>query len=115
VAQTLAARHHCAVAVTGVVDYVADSEQVFMVRNGHPLMAQVTGTGCTASAICAAFVAVCGDHAQAAAEALAVFGLAGERAAVGGPGPGTFHARLYDELDALTPEAAASGVRIERA
>ena len=38
---------------------------------------------------------------EAAAEALAAFGVAAEAAAAGAEGPGTFHARLYDALYAL--------------
>jgi hydroxyethylthiazole kinase len=41
---------------------------------------------------------------EAAAEALATFGVAAEDAAEGAGGPGTFHARLYDALAALDPD-----------
>ena len=41
---------------------------------------------------------------EAAAEALAAFGVAAEDAAAGAAGPGTFHARLYDALAALDPD-----------
>ena len=41
---------------------------------------------------------------DAAAEALAAFGVAAEDAARGAAGPGTFHARLYDALAALDPD-----------
>ncbi len=112
-AQALARRRGCAVAVTGVVDCVADRDRVSRIANGHEQMARITGSGCMSTAICAAFAAVCEDRAQAAAEALSVFGLAGERAAASSDGPGTFHARLYDELHLLTPGDVAAGARIE--
>jgi hydroxyethylthiazole kinase len=115
VARTLARARKCTVAVTGIVDVVADDERVFRIANGHELMARITGSGCMSTTMCAAFAAVCEDPVQAAAGALAVFGLAGERAAAGSPGPGTFHARLYDELHALTAEVVVAGARIERA
>ena len=41
---------------------------------------------------------------EAAAEALAAFGVAAENAAAGAEGPGTFHARLYDALAGLDPD-----------
>lgn len=113
-AQALARERRCTVAVSGATDYVAGGDRLLAVGNGHPLMAQITGSGCMASALCAAFAAVCEDPTQAAAEALAVFGLAGERAAAGAPGPGSFHVRLYDELAALAPRHVRAAARIER-
>jgi hydroxyethylthiazole kinase len=50
---------------------------------------------------------------EAAAEALAAFGVAAEDAAVGAQGPGTFHARLYDALYALDPAELDGRTRIE--
>ncbi|HEU4943321.1 MAG TPA: hydroxyethylthiazole kinase, partial [Gaiellaceae bacterium] len=41
---------------------------------------------------------------EAAAEALVAFGAAGEDAARGARGPGTFHAALYDALYNLDPD-----------
>ena len=64
--------------VTGSVDHVSDGERVVAVENGHPLLASITGTGCMSSAITGAFLAVRRDDPlEAAAEALAAFGVAG--------------------------------------
>lgn len=113
VAQALARQHDCAVAITGAVDHVADAERIFSAANGHPLMGRITGSGCISTTMCACFLAVNGDHAAAAAEALAAYGVAGEIAARNASGPGTFHAALYDALDALDAEKL-SAVRIEQ-
>ena len=100
-------------AVTGPVDHVSDGERVMAVANGHELLATVSGTGCMATAITASFVAAEPDEPlAAAAEALAAFGVAGEDAAVGARGPGTFHAGLYDALAGLEPDALDGRVRI---
>jgi hydroxyethylthiazole kinase len=91
--------------VTGVVDHVSDGERVLAVANGVELLARVTGTGCMSSAITGCFLAVNrGEPLEAAAEALAAFGVAGEDAAHDAKGPGTFHVNLYDALAALDPE-----------
>jgi len=91
--------------VTGVVDHVSDGERVLAVANGHELLAKVTGTGCMSSAITGCFLAAKHDEPlEAAAEALAAFGVAGEDAARDAKGPGTFHVNLYDALAALDPE-----------
>jgi hydroxyethylthiazole kinase len=85
--------------VTGPVDHVSDGETVLKVGNGHELLAAVSGTGCMSTAITGCFLAAKpGQPLEAAAEALAAFGIAGENAAAGANGPGTFHAGLYDAL-----------------
>jgi hydroxyethylthiazole kinase len=92
------------VSVTGPVDHVSDGARVLAVTNGDALLAAVTGTGCMSSALTGCFLAGKPEESfEAAAEALATFGVAAEDAAAGAPGPGTFHARLYDALYALDP------------
>ena len=100
--------------VTGPVDHVSDGERVLAVSNGHELLATVTGTGCMSTAITGCFLAAKpGEPLEAAAEALAAFGVAAEDAAAGAGGPGTFHARLYDALYALDPATLDGRVRVE--
>ena len=102
--------------VTGPVDYVSDGESVLAVSNGHELLAAVSGTGCMSSAITGCFLAAKPDGPlEAAAEALAAFGVAGEDAAVGAKGPGSFHVGLYDALAALDPETLDGRARIAAA
>jgi hydroxyethylthiazole kinase len=93
------------VAVTGATDHVSDGERVIAVSNGHELLGAVSGTGCMATSIIGCFLAVRPEQPfDAAAEGLVAFGLAGEDAARGANGPGTFHAQLYDALYNLDPE-----------
>lgn len=101
------------VAMTGPVDYITDGRRQIQVANGHPLMESVTGTGCAATALIGAFAGVDADPVSAATTALAVWSLAGERAAEGGPGPGTFMIQLIDAVYALTEDAVLQGVRIQ--
>jgi hydroxyethylthiazole kinase len=42
--------------VTGAIDIISDGTRSFAVRNGHPAMARITGSGCMLSAIVGAFV-----------------------------------------------------------
>jgi hydroxyethylthiazole kinase len=92
------------VAVTGPVDHVSDGENAFAIANGDPMLGAVTGTGCMASAITGCFLAVADSALDAAAAALVTFGVAGEDAAKGAKGPGSFHVGLYDALAALDPD-----------
>jgi hydroxyethylthiazole kinase len=99
--------------VTGPVDHVSDGERVLAISNGHELLAAVTGTGCMSSALTGCFLAAKPEEPlEAAAEALAAFGVAAEDAAAGAEGPGTFHARLYDGLAALDPATLDGHARI---
>jgi hydroxyethylthiazole kinase len=100
-------------AVTGVVDLITDGERSFRVKNGHEMMSHVTGTGCAATAIIGAFLAVDRDALKAAAAALSYFGLAGERAAARASGPGTFQIALLDALYEMKGEELKRGAMIE--
>jgi hydroxyethylthiazole kinase len=113
-ARTAAVRLGAVASVTGPVDHVSDGERVLAVANGHELLATVTGTGCMSSALTGCFLAIKRRHPlEAAAEALAAFGVAAEDAARGAGGPGTFHARLYDALYALDPATVDDRVHVE--
>jgi hydroxyethylthiazole kinase len=99
--------------VTGPVDHVSDGERVLAVANGHELLAAVTGTGCMSSALTGCFLAGKPEQPlEAAAEALAAFGVAAEDAAARAEGPGTFHVQLYDALYALDPDTLDARTRI---
>jgi hydroxyethylthiazole kinase len=105
IARTAAATLGVVASVTGPIDHVSDGQTVLKVANGHELLAAVSGTGCMSSAMTGCFLAVKpAEPLEAAAEALAAFGVAAEDAARGAEGPGTFHARLYDALAALDPD-----------
>ena len=113
-ARAAARRLGVVASVTGPVDHVSDGERVLAVANGHPLLAAVTGTGCMSSALTGCFLAAKPQEPlEAAAEALAAFGVAAEDAADGAGGPGTFHARLYDALYRLDPAGLDGRTRIE--
>jgi hydroxyethylthiazole kinase len=99
--------------VTGAVDHVSDGETTLAVANGDALLAAVSGTGCISSALTGCFLAAKPEEPlAAAAEALAAFGVAGEDAAAGARGPGSFHAGLYDALAGLDPATLTGRARI---
>ncbi len=110
-AEALARRSGAVIAVTGPVDRVTDGRAHWAVARGHRMMAQVSGIGCVAGAIIAACCAVEPDALRAAADALILFGIAGERAAAEAAGPGSFVPALLDALAAMDPEEEALHVR----
>jgi hydroxyethylthiazole kinase len=102
------------VAITGPVDLITDGETVIRCRNGHPLLAMVTGTGCAATTTIAAFAGVTPDPLEATAAGLALFGLAGELAAQKAQAPGSYQVALVDALYRITPDQFQTGARLER-
>jgi len=108
-----ARQYGCTAAVTGRVDIVTDGTRLVRVSNGHPVMSSITGTGCMATSVVAAYAAVEKDYVSASTAALSAFGLAGEIAVRTAHGPGTFHTNLYDALAGLTEDAFCAGARID--
>ncbi|MCE5265531.1 MAG: hydroxyethylthiazole kinase [Deltaproteobacteria bacterium] len=101
------------VCISGETDYTIGDGGVIKTRNGHVLMTRVTGLGCTASALCGAFAAVTPDPAMAAAEAMAVMGIAGEIAFACSAGPGTLQLHFLDALYRLDTDDIEERLRIE--
>ncbi len=111
-AESLAREWNTTLAITGSVDLVTDGQRRAQVANGHFLMGRVTGTGCAATALIGAFLAVDPDPFSAAATALAYFGLAGEYAAEKAKAPGSLMVALLDALYEISPEQLESGCNI---
>ncbi len=86
------------VAITGAVDRVTDGVRTAELRGGHPMMAQVSGMGCVAGAMIAAWLVVEPDAFVATGHALAVLGAAADVAAVTAAGPGSLVPALLDAL-----------------
>lgn len=100
-ARQLARARQAVVVVTGAQDIIAGADQTVVVRNEHPLMTRVVGTGCMAASVIGAFAAVERNLVAAAASALVCYEVAAELAAEQGAGPGTFKERLFDCLGNL--------------
>lgn len=103
------------VCISGETDYAIGPAGVVKTGNGHVLMTRVTGLGCTASALCGAFAAVTADPLLAAAQAMAVMGIAGEIAFDRAGGPGTLQLYFLDALYNLDRQAIASRLKIGQA
>lgn len=96
--QELAERYGCTVVISGAQDFIINYEKTLMIENGVPSMTQVTGMGCTASALVAACCAVQSDYFVAATAAMAIMGVAGELAWPSSQGPGSFQVQFLDRL-----------------
>ncbi|NKJ71689.1 hydroxyethylthiazole kinase [Rhizobium leguminosarum bv. viciae] len=115
-ARWLAERQRAVVAVTGAVDFVTDGERAVRIEGGSALMPQVTALGCSLTCLVGAFAATAPeDIFGATVAALATFAIAGEEAALGAAGPGSFSWRFLDALAALDAETLDARARISAA
>jgi hydroxyethylthiazole kinase len=113
-AQDLALTRGCTVVVTGPEDVVTDGGVTYRIKNGHPMMGHVVGTGCMAASVIGTFAAVEPDLALAAACALVCFEVAAECAVQACLGPGSFKQCLYDYLYHLDKETIDRLQQVER-
>ncbi len=104
---------NCAV-MTGPVDWVSDGQRTYSIYNGHKLLSNLTGTGCMAGSLTAAFAAVLGDQVMAALSGLVCFGIAAELAAEKEQGPASFKRALFDEVCCLDGEKIKKYARVEK-
>ncbi|MBY5446215.1 hydroxyethylthiazole kinase [Rhizobium leguminosarum] len=115
-ARWLAERQRAVVSVTGAVDFVTDGERAVRIEGGSVLMPQVTALGCSLTCLVGAFAATAPqDIFGATVAALATFAIAGEEAALGAAGPGSFSWRFLDALAALDAETLDARARISAA
>ncbi|MFR9522982.1 MAG: hydroxyethylthiazole kinase [Rikenellaceae bacterium] len=110
-AKVLARESGAVVVISGQVDYITDGERVETITNGSTAMTKVTAMGCTATAIIGAFAAVCPLAFDAALHAMALMGVAGERAAAISAAPATLQLNFLDTLYAISGEELAQSVK----
>lgn len=106
----------CVAAATGPVDTVSDGERTLLIRNGHPMLSSVTGTGCMCTALVGCFCGASDDFLFASAAGIALMGVAGELAfeRAGRLGSGSFRTALIDAVSRMDAETFAGRVRIEQ-
>lgn len=95
-----------AVAVSGETDMVTDGSVIAYSHGGSPLMACVTGSGCSLGGVMAVY-ATEADPFTAALTGAQVYNLAGARAARKADAPGSFKVAFIDELYRATPDDIA--------
>jgi hydroxyethylthiazole kinase len=79
IAKGLAKRIGCTVVISGAVDIVSDGEKIIYIENGHPMLGNLSGTGCMCSSLIGS---LCGASPEkpfeAAVAAMICMGIAGE-------------------------------------
>lgn len=112
-ARFLSGHGRCVVSVSGATDLIVGTGSTIRIFNGHPMMPRVTGLGCMATALTGAFAAVNPSPLHAAANAMALMGIAGEIAAARSAGPGSFQINLLDALYNIQESDIESRLKME--
>jgi hydroxyethylthiazole kinase len=101
------------IVISGAIDYIVTGDVVSKISNGSPLMPKVTGLGCTATAIIGACIAVEPDVHLASTAAMAIMGIAGDRADKLSKGPASFQVNFIDSLYLLTGEIVKNEIKLD--
>ncbi|MCR2033838.1 hydroxyethylthiazole kinase [Anaerofustis stercorihominis] len=104
--------------VTGEIDIIANEEKAYIVRNGHSMMSNITGTGCMLSAMTAAYITANDDDMlEACLASVCLMGYAGEIAykkmKETGAGNSTFRNYLIDAIFNMTGDELEKGAKYE--
>ena len=117
-AKALSQKTGAVIAITGAIDIVADGKKAYIIRNGHPLMSKITGTGCMLTTVIGSFCGANQDNIpDAAAAAVCAMGLCGElaydRMKAADEGTSSFKAYLIDYMSRMNSELLNGGMKIE--
>lgn len=117
-AMDAAREQNCLVVITGPVDIVADKDQAYTIENGHPMMADVSGTGCMLAGVLAGYLAANPQRPlKAAAAAVCAMGICGEIAydrMQPGQGNASYRMGILDAMYNLTPDVLQEKARIHK-
>jgi hydroxyethylthiazole kinase len=101
-ARKLASKLNTVIAITGEVDIITDGKTLYCVKNGHKIMAKVTGTGCMCTSLIGSFLGAGKDSLLAALSGIVSMGIAGEIAYEGldksKGGTGTLKVKILDAI-----------------
>jgi len=116
-AKQFAKKTGAVIAITGAIDIVADSQKAYCIKNGHPMMSDITGTGCQLSAMTCAFVTANKNNVlDATAAAVVSMGVAGEIAhgrLSAMDGNSSYRNYIIDAIYNMTPDMLEKGAKYE--
>lgn len=117
-AKAVANRFKSHIVITGPIDVITDGIKVAIVKNGHPMMSRITGTGCMTGSILGTY---CGSNKEVIFEAsvasLVLMGLSGEKAYAkvveNEEGTASFRRHLIDSVSLMSLEMLKEGAKFE--
>lgn len=117
-AKELSEKTGAIIAITGAIDIVADKKTAYVIRNGHPMMSQITGTGCMLTSVIGVYCASNKNNLlEATATAVCAMGFCGELAyqktmELGG-GTASFKINLMDFMGKMNSKTLEEGANFE--
>lgn len=117
-AKRVSNKFNCIIAITGAIDIVTDGTRTVLIKNGHPMMSKITGTGCMTGSLIGTYCAVNPESIfDASVMAISVMGLSGEKAndkvMKKGEGTSSFKGYLIDAISLMENEILKEGIKIE--
>ena len=79
-AKNLSCTTGAVIAITGAIDIVSDSNKAYVIKNGHPMMSKISGTGCMLSSLTGAYIGANENILDSCAAAVCAVGICGEAA-----------------------------------
>jgi hydroxyethylthiazole kinase len=114
-ARYLQQTYGCVVCISGATDIIVSGNGILYLHNGDALMTKITGMGCTATALIAAFLVVTPNVTDAVAAAMSLLAISGELSAKESKGPGSLQLNILDMLHTITKAQFKATVRYETA
>ena len=117
-AKAYAEKMDSVIAISGKIDIVADKNKAYVIRNGHPMMSRITGSGCMLTALICAYITANKEYIlEATAAAVSAMGYCGELAyekmLSTGAGNSTFRDYLIDAICNLDGKQLDGGAKYE--
>ncbi len=117
-AKSLSQKTGAVIAITGAIDIVTDGRKAYIIKNGHPLMSKITGSGCMLTSVIGCYCGANEDNIlEATAASVSAMGLCGELAynkvCQEDGGTATFRTYLMDYMSKINAELLNGGMKIE--
>ncbi|MDM8100296.1 hydroxyethylthiazole kinase [Oceanobacillus oncorhynchi] len=111
IAEQAGRKYDTAIVITGKTDVIHADQKLIYNQTGHPLLSNITGSGCLLGSIAAACLTTSYTVSEQLSSALSFYGLAAEHAAKlpHVHGPGTFLPSFIDALS-FTPKQLNGGL-----
>src|SRR5699024_12555029 len=99
IVKEVAKKYNTVVIATGETEVITDGDRTELCQHGHPMLQNITASGCVLTSVIAAFISVAeGHHYEASIEAVSGYVLAADTAMEKVEGPSTFIAAFLDKL-----------------
>ncbi len=101
IAQNLAQKLKCVIAITGKTDTISDGIDSYEITNGVVELSRLSGTGCMSASLIGSFLGASQNPLLSAIAGVGTMGIAGEKASILSQGAGDFKVKLMDAISGM--------------